>query len=686
MSEHAELVAEQAYLDRAYEHLAAMRERTEAAVSIEDSAAQAVDSAIAQAHLRHRLRSLDVDLPGLSFGRLDDEDGGSWYVGRRHVEDERGEPVVVDWRAAISTPFYRATASDPMELVRRRRFLMAGRTVEDLFDEVFDDPDSVHAARHGGIPDPLLAELERSRSGSMRDIVATIQAEQDVVIRAPLEACLLVQGGPGTGKTAVGLHRAAFLLYEHRQVLGERGVLVLGPNPVFLRYIAQVLPSLGETSVTQTTMERLIGGRILSSDHPSLARLKGDARWATVLARALAKQVHSPTADLTISTEWGSVTLTGSEVEGAITEILGRNVPFAVGRQALRTQLRRMARRNFMARRGDDVGESSAFDATLRTSTDLQAALARIWPTISGAALVKRLLTSRPALARASAGVLDIGEQRRVVRTGGRKLNEEPWSPAELVLVDEAEALINGVARVYGHIVVDEAQDLSAMELRAIARRCPSGSMTVLGDLAQATAAGAQSSWEEAVGHLGSPPGAQIEELELGYRVPAAVLDVANRLLPTVAPGVRPSRSVRTDGRPPVFVAAGPDMLGVTAARIAADAAARWGSVAVIVPDPHLAAVRNALDKARVDVGAGLQAGPGHVVSLLAPVQAKGLEFDSVIVVSPRSFLADGDGGAGGRLLYVALTRAVQELTIISPTDEALPPALVDRAHDSANS
>src|SRR4051812_10059147 len=281
MSEHPELVAEQAYLDRAYEQLAAMRARTEAAVAIEESAAQAVDSAIAQAHLRHRLRSLDVDLPGLSFGRLDDEDGDTWYVGRRHVEDERGDPVVVDWRAAVSTPFYRATASDPMELVRRRRFLMTGHAVDDLFDEEFDDPDSVHAARHGGIPDPLLAELERSRSGSMRDIVATIQAEQDVVIRAPLESCLVVQGGPGTGKTAVGLHRAAFLLYEHRRLLDEEGVLVIGPNPVFLRYISQVLPSLGETAVRQSTVERLLGSRVRAFDPPEVAALKGDARMAT---------------------------------------------------------------------------------------------------------------------------------------------------------------------------------------------------------------------------------------------------------------------------------------------------------------------------------------------------------------------------------------------------------------------
>jgi DNA helicase IV len=227
MSEHPDLPVEQAYLDRAYEHLARMRARTRSAASIAQSAAGAVDSAVAQAHLVRRLRSLDSDVDGLSFGRLDAESGETWYVGRRHVEDERGDPVVVDWRAPVSTPFYRATAADPMDLSRRRRFVMTKRHVDDLFDEVFDDADSVDAAHHGGIPDPLLAELERSRTGEMRDIVATIAAEQDVVIRAELDTCLVVQGGPGTGKTAVGLHRAAFLLFEHREVLDRAGVLAL---------------------------------------------------------------------------------------------------------------------------------------------------------------------------------------------------------------------------------------------------------------------------------------------------------------------------------------------------------------------------------------------------------------------------------------------------------------------------
>ena len=286
-----------------------MRARTARAADLTDSAAQAVDSAIAQAHLRHRLASLDSDVPGLSFGRLDDEDGDRWYVGRRHVEDERGDPVVVDWRAEVATPFYRATAVDAQGLQRRRRFMMTDHTLDDLFDEVFDDPDSVDAAHHGGIPDPLLAELERERTGEMRDIVATIAGEQDVVIRAPLGTCLVVQGGPGTGKTAVGLHRAAFLLYEHRVALDTAGVLVIGPNPIFLRYIAQVLPSLGEAATRQTTLDRLLAGtayRVTGTDDDLAATVKGDGRMAEVVARAVAAAVRPPDDGVTAATTWGT--------------------------------------------------------------------------------------------------------------------------------------------------------------------------------------------------------------------------------------------------------------------------------------------------------------------------------------------------------------------------------------------
>jgi DNA helicase IV len=308
----------------------------------------------------------------------------------------------------------------------------------------------------------------------------------------------------------------------------------------------------------------------------------------------------------------------------------------------------------------------------MRTNAELNAAVGRIWPSLSAPVLVKRVLTNKRALAAAAASVLDADEQARILRkAGARRIDDEPWTLAELVLVDEAEALLNGVGRTYGHAVVDEAQDLSAMELRAIARRCPSRSMTVLGDLAQATEPAAQTSWEDAVVHLGSPATASIEELELGYRVPRPILDVANRLLPDVAPGVRAARSVRVDGDAPTVVAASRDALADATAIAVAELAERWGSVGVIVPPARTDAVADALTRESVAFGTGARGGLGGVVTLLEPPEAKGLEFDAVVVVEPSEVY---DDERGGRLLYIALTRAVQELAIVhaAPLPSAL--------------
>jgi DNA helicase IV len=663
---HPDVDAEQAYLDQAYRCLAAMRDRTARTAAIADGAAQEVDSAIAQQHLAHRLGTLDVDVPGLSFGRLDGEDGARWYVGRRHVEDDRGDPVVVDWRADVAVPFYRATAVDPLGLRCRRRFMMTGRRLDDLVDEVFDDADSVDAAHHGGIPDPLLAELERERTGEMRDIVATIAAEQDEVIRAPLATCLVVQGGPGTGKTAVGLHRAAFLLYEHRRELDAAGVLVVGPNPIFLRYIAQVLPSLGETAVRQTTLERLLAGtayRRRGRDGDDAARLKGDARMAAVLARAVTTSVQPPDARLEAVTTWGTIRLDADAVFEAVADVHDRGVPHNVGRAALRTRLVRLARQDLVARRGEEVASLEAVDASLRAHRGWQRALDRLWPALSAASLVRRLLTNRHALRTAGAGLLDGDEQALLLRPPTKRVSDEPWTVDDLALLDEAEALLAGSPPSYGHVVVDEAQDLSAMGFRALARRSPARSMTVLGDLAQATAPAAQSSWDDVVGHLGSPATARRADLDLGYRVPAAIVDVANRLLAEAAPGVTPCRSVRLDGRPPWFLTVeaelGTEGLHDRVATAVAELSGRYTSVAVIAP-PGLAPAAHRL--------------PG--VTVLAPPDAKGLEFDAVVVVEPAAIA--GATARGMRLLYVALTRAVQELIVVHAGP--LPPALSSHA------
>jgi DNA helicase IV len=527
--------------------------------------------------------------------------------------------------------------------------MMTGKRLDDLYDEVFDDPDSVDAAHHGGIPDPLLVELERERTGEMRDIVATIAAEQDEVIRAPLDTCLVVQGGPGTGKTAVGLHRAAFLLYEHRRQLDVEGVLVIGPNPIFLRYIAQVLPSLGETAARQTTLERLLAGtayRATAVDRDSAAAVKGDARMARVIARAVAGSRRPPSEDVVVATAWGGVTVTGAALAATLHEVAARGVPHNVGRTAFRRQAARLVRTPLVRRRGDEAVPADALDRDLRGNRAWNRALDRAWPALTAAGVVRRLLTNRVVLAEAAGGLLGPDEQAAVRRRPTPRVADEPWTVADLALLDEAEAAVTGPPRSYGHIVVDEAQDLSAMGLRALARRSPAASMTVLGDLAQATAPGAQESWDEAIAHLGGPAAATRADLDLGYRVPASIMDMANGLLAEAAPGVTPCRSVRSGGRPPVFVPAGA-ALGDEVRRALAELTATFGTVAAVVPDDLRSEVADL---------------PGPV-TLLRPPEAKGLEFDAVVVVEPAAIAA---GTARGlRLLYVALTRAVQELVVV---------------------
>src|SRR5579884_3185165 len=299
-----ERAAEQDYLDAAYRCLAEMAGRTgDAAADAAERAPGDWDASVAHAHLTRRLASLGADAGPLCFGRIDEESASRWYIGRRHVESAGGEPVVVDWRAPVAVPFYRATFRDPLGLARRRRFILDDRRLVDLLDEDFDDPASSGRTSAAGLPDPLLAELGRARTGTMRDIVATIAAEQDLVIRAPLDTPLIVQGGPGTGKTAVGLHRAAFLLYEHRTALERQGVLVLGPNRIFLSYISEVLPSLGETAVVQTTLPGLVPQWAVRGTEPAeVAELKGDARMAAVLQGTAEAPIDQAGAELAVST------------------------------------------------------------------------------------------------------------------------------------------------------------------------------------------------------------------------------------------------------------------------------------------------------------------------------------------------------------------------------------------------
>lgn len=653
---HPELPIEQDHLDRARAALVAMAERTEGALARTESAATEADSEVSRWHLRRRLASLAAREGLPAFGRID-EGPDRWYVGRRHVEDERGEPMVVDWRAPVSVPFYRATVHDPLGLDARRRFTAEGDRLVDILEEDFTDPDGSAVA--GGIPDPLLAELDRERTGAMRDIVATIAAEQDEVIRTPLDRLLVVQGGPGTGKTAVALHRAAYLLFEHRMALLDTGVLVIGPNPVFLRYVADVLPSLGETAVRQTTIEGLrpASVRLGEEDPPALGLLKGDVRMADVIDRAVRATIRIPDDPVAISTAWGSVRIHPDVVAEVVADIGSRGAPHATGKEALRNQLLHAA--YAVHERTAEVPALKAnFVAAARSDDGFRRFVDKVWPNLTAPAVVQKLLGSATARRRAATGVLDADEVDRLGRTVARRLADERWTPAEVPLLDEAEARLNGARVTYGHIVVDEAQDLSPMALRMLRRRALGGSMTVVGDLAQGTRAWATRSWDDVVAVLAGDAPVHRAELTVGYRTPAPILDLANRLLPVAAPDVTPARSIRRTGEEPVIEQT--DDVAEAAARHAAAGQER-GTVAVVAVAADHDRIGAALDQTGATWGRDGQ-GLG-TVAMLTPLLAKGLEFDVVVVVEPAAVVEAEP--AGHRALFVALTRPTRRLVIV---------------------
>jgi DNA helicase IV len=667
---HPELLDEQRHLERATVALRAMAARTSSALGATDAAATAADSEVAAFHLCRRLESLAERDDALAFGRID-QDAERWYVGRRHVEDDAGAPLVVDWRAPVSVPFYRATVHDPLGLDRRRRFLTEGRELLDILEEDFSDPD--RALLSGGIPDPLLAELERERTGSMRDIVATIAAEQDEVIRSPLDRLLVVQGGPGTGKTAVALHRAAYLLFEHRLELLERGVLVVGPNPLFLRYVADVLPSLGETAVRQTTVEALRPAAVRldegAVEPDAVGRLKGDARMAAVLDRLVVDAIRVPDEPVAIPTAWGMVRVLPEDIARSVEEVLARGVTHATGKEALRNQL--LHRAYELHERAAEVPALKAnFVAAARSDAGFGRYLDRVWPTMAATTVVQRLLTNGTARRRAAAGILSTQESDLLARALPSRKADVRWWPAEVPLIDEAEARLHGVRTTYGHIIVDEAQDLSAMALRMLARRAHAGSMTVVGDLAQATRAWGQRSWDEVTGLLRGAAEPAYAELTVGYRTPAPILDLANRLLPEAAPEVTPARSIRATGEAPVVVATSRDARAGAVAEAVADVAGERGTVAVVATAAAHGDLATALDDAGIVWAAGLD-GLG-AVALLTPLLAKGLEFDVVVVVEPAEVVRAEP--AGHRALFVALTRPTRRLVIVHA--EPLPDAL----------
>jgi DNA helicase IV len=802
---HPELEAEQAHVDRAYERLDQLRSDTEELIrSVIDQGRGGTHQfreerdVIVRTSLA-RLDQLDIGEQALCFGRIDRRDdsdahrgtGGieSFHIGRLGISGEDLEPLVVDWRAPVAEPFYRATGRDPMGLVLRRHLAAQGRRIVGVEDERFvassgangsthvagspdgaggvetsgpdglpgwDDQDTGDGQLELGGPGALLAALEGARTGVMRDIVATIQREQDEIIRSALPGVMVVQGGPGTGKTAVALHRAAYLLYTHRFPLERQGVLVIGPNPLFLRYIEHVLPSLGESGVTLSTIEGLVHGvQVRAEDGPGVARLKGEARMAILVGRALRSRQRPLRRDAEVPFGATMLRLTAEASAGIVSAARRRPGPHNSRRRFLeQLVVRRLAdeylrtlsvhgiapgghqdtgladydltapaaggvpagnghptaqengqgnsqENGHAADHGagpaplgpgaagtpgaaaeppdDDSGfDLGEFSRQVRRLPEVIEALDRMWPRLSAEELLHDLFGSRPLLALAAKGVLTPAEQHLLLRPRSASLAEIPWTVADLALIDEARVLLGprrpraGAGpdhdegpRTYGHIVVDEAQDLSPMQLRSVSRRSLSGSITIVGDIGQATGPWAPADWDEVTAHLPGQRPARLVELTVSYRTPAEVVEVAARLLAETAPGLRPPTPVRRTGVAPHFEQVTPGQLAERVAALSTQACrdVAPGTAAVLAPASLVADLAVALDAAGVEATDPRRDGLGAPLSLLPVDLANGLEFDAVLVVEPAAIVEESPQGL--RALYVALTRPTRRLAVV---------------------
>jgi DNA helicase IV len=684
------LTEERDQLRRSREFLRLMREDV---LSLQAMGGDRVSEEYLKAELYHRAEALkDIPDAPLFFGRLDyagqsgtgqsgtGDDGiagHSFHIGRRHVHAPDGTPAVIDWRAPVSRPFYRASGTDPMNLARRRRFGFSGGELTAYEDELFgggaeggagaadqDRSAQATATRPSRI---LIDEIERPRSGPMRDIVATIQPDQDDIVRAEAAQTVCVQGAPGTGKTAVGLHRVAYLLYAYREQVRRRGVVMVGPNQAFLSYIRNVLPALGELDVTQTTVGELVASvPVRGSDNEAAAIVKGDARMAEVLRRALWASVRAPSAAVVLPRGSRRWRVAAWEIEELVHELRHRGVRYGAARELLEHRIAHV-----ILTRMEAAGEAcdDRTHEAVRRSRPVRAAVDAIWPKVDAVRLVFGLLSSAPALAGAAEGVLTAAEQAAITWPAApRGPGSARWSAADAVLIDEARDLISRTPSL-AHVVVDEAQDLSPMECRALGRRCSTGSATVLGDLAQGTTPWAAPSWPSLLANLGKPD-TGVRELSVGYRVPRQILDYASTLLEVIAPELRPASSLRADPGALDLTRVPAASLGGALAAACQQACARPGSVAVIAADPHVPELGRALDRAGLAYGT-----PGTDATLtLVPVTlAKGLEYDHVIVVEPARIA--GAEARGLQRLYVALTRAVSRLTVLysEPLPEPLP-------------
>lgn len=665
-----ELARERAHHDACRAALTRMTEDVaEQVVTGEDVAASGADAEALGFHLRSRAKEMGEQPPGpLFFGRLDREDGQTHHIGRRRIaEHPAAPPLVVDWRAPVSRAYYQAGAHDPQGVLRRRRFGWAPNSRGATEDLTALEDERLGDGGTGTVSALVAGEIERPRVGPMRDIAATIQPEQDDLVRSDPAASLCVQGAPGTGKTAVGLHRAAYLLYSHPQRIRRSGLLVLGPHRAFLSYIAEVLPSLGETGVRQATLDdELARHPVRAEDGEAAARIKHDARMAGVLHRALYGRVDPvPPGDLAVPDGSYHWRLPAAELVAIVEAVREEAPPYATGRERVRARVVRALQLR-AERRSGAVG--AAWVRRVERARAVTAFLDACWPRTTPEEVLAEVLTDPAGAAAPEAGGASEGGRAMGALTEAeaaairwerppRSHRSARWTAADLVLLDELAGLIER-PESYGHVVVDEAQDLSPMQCRAIARRTAFGSLTVLGDLAQGTTPWAARDWREQLAHLGGGE-APVVPLTLGYRVPEAIVELANRLLPHLGADVPAGRSVRTDGE--VTVHRTPDLSAATRRAVLAALAAE-GSVGVITAEGLVGRVEEAVRGC----------GAGERVTVLPATAVKGLEFDHVVVVEPAAIVAAE--ARGPNRLYVVLTRAVSRLALVHA--EELPECL----------
>ncbi|WP_338598817.1 ATP-binding domain-containing protein [Saccharopolyspora sp. SCSIO 74807] len=735
-----DLAAEQAYVSTLYDKLDELRRDatkrlTETLRQTGGTPQARTERDISTTMYTEKLTQLSAVEHGLCFGRLDLDSGETFHIGRLGLFDEQREyePLLIDWRAPAARPFYLATAAAREDVWRRRHLRSRWRTVVDLEDEILD----LDAAEQGsdlGLAGEatLLAALDARRTGQMGDIVATIQAEQDRIIRAPMNGALVVQGGPGTGKTAVALHRAAFLLYTYREQLTKRGVLVVGPNSTFLRYIGQVLPSLGETGVLLSTPGELFPGiPATGSDSAEAAEIKGRAAMVQVLTAAVRDRQQAPKDYVEVIFDREPLRIDRRSVAQARTKARRSRKPHNHARKIFRTELISALTTQVADRLGRDLLERRDLDdigAELRADTEVGKVLDDLWPQLGPQEVLDELFSDRKRLNTAARKHLPEPERELLLREPGA-----PWTAADVSLLDELAELLGeddtkareeqerqqreelayaqGVLHImeqdeeiadeerlrvsdvldaellaerqqtrsdltaaqraaedrtwtFGHVIVDEAQELSAMTWRVLMRRCPSRSMTLVGDIAQTGALGGAASWHEVLSpYVGERW--RLAELTVNYRTPAEIMGVAAELLSTMDVELAAPTSVRTSGHEPwaeqvpqaELATALPELVDSELSRID-------GTLAVLVPPQHLEQVGAGVAERVPDAVVGTQPeGVESRVVVLTVQQSKGLEFDSVLLVDPEGVLAESARGTSD--LYVGLTRATQRLGVV---------------------